>query len=263
VYSKPQKLATEFFGTFVVVLACVGAVCGNQFVLGDHRVVLGFHQALNGSAAAGAVGFGPFGVALAYGVAFAVMTAAVGRISGGHFNPAISVGSWAVQRLSSFDAVSYCVVQLGGATLAAYLLGFVIPQPIWRAAALGTPDLASGVTRGPAMLVEGLGTLVVAFAVYVSTYAQKRGGSMLGAIASGTAVTAATYFAEPFTGGSLNPARAFGPALVSAHWTDQGVYWIGPLAGGALAAWTCSLLFTRAQQCEAQSQTTTPPAYNH
>ncbi len=261
-YSKPQKLAAEFFGTFVVVLACVGAVCGNQFMLGDHRVILG-GQALNRAAAPGVAGFGPLGMALAYGVAFAVVTLAVGRISGGHFNPAISIASWAVQRLSTFDAVAYCVVQLGGATLAAYLLGFVIPEPIWRAAALGTPDLASGVTRASAMFVEGLGAFLIAFAVCVTTYGKKRGGGVLAAAASGIAITAAAYFAEPFTCGSLNPARAFGPALVSAHWTDQGVYWIGPLSGGTLAAWICGLLFTRAVQPEAQASRTTPPAYDH
>ena len=56
---------------------------------------------------------------------------------------------------------------------------------------------------------------------------------------AGWPITAAALFGEPFTGGALNPARAFGPALASRHWTNHGVYWVGPLAGGVLAAWIC------------------------
>ena len=92
---------------------------------------------------------------------------AVGHISGGHFNPAISIGFWVTRRLSTFDALSYCVVQLGGATVAAYVLRYAIPEATWGAVFLGTPDLAGGLTRSPAMLIEGLGAFVVTFAVFL------------------------------------------------------------------------------------------------
>jgi MIP family channel proteins len=238
VYSKPQKLAAEFWGTFVIVLASVAAVCGDQFALINR-------QTAGSVATISALNIGPLGVALAYGFAFASMTAAVGNISGGHFNPAISVGFWATRRLSTFDALSYCIVQLGGATLAAYALRFAIPEAIWRAVAMGTPNLAGGVTRAPAMLIEALGAFVVTFAVYATTNSAGRTAGLLPAVASGLAVTAGSLFAAPFTGGALNPARAFGPAVVAADWTNHGVYWIGPLAGGVLAAWICNAMFTR------------------
>jgi MIP family channel proteins len=242
VYSKPRKLAAEFWGTFVIVLASVAAVCSNQFVLVNR-------QAVGNLGTGGGTGIGPLGVALAYGFAFAVMTSAVGHISGGHFNPAISLGFWVTRRLSTFDTIAYCVVQLGGATVAAYLLRFAIPEPIWRAVAMGTPDLASGLTRSPAMLIEGLGTFLMTFAVYATTTGEgKNGAGLLPAVTSGLALTVGSMFAAPFTGGALNPARAFGPAVVANRWTNHGVYWIGPLAGGVLAAWICNALFSSSRK---------------
>jgi MIP family channel proteins len=246
VYSKPQKLAAEFWGTFVVVLASVGAVCADEFVRSGRL-------AAPGLGAAGGAAIGPLGIALAYGLALASMTIAVGHISGGHFNPAISVGFWATRRLSTFDALSYCIAQLGGATVAAYVLRYAIPEATWRAVALGTPEIASGLTRSPAMLIEGLGAFVVTFAVYAATAGgsqtngNRAGGSRTGdsgaALAGGLALTVSSLFAAPFTGGAFNPARAFGPAAVATRWANHGVYWIGPLAGGVLAAWLCNALF--------------------
>jgi MIP family channel proteins len=245
VHSKPQKLAAEFWGTFVVVLVSAGAVCANQFVRGSLPV--GFSAPIGPPltpSALGAIVLGPVGVAVAYGLAFACMSAAVGRISGGYFNPALTVGVWATGRFGTFEALSYCIAQLGGATLAAYLLRHTIPEPIWRAVALGTPGLVYGVTRASAMLTEGLGTFVVAFAVLATTGGARKPGGVLSGLAGGVALAASSFFAAPFTGGSLNPARAFGPAVVASHWTNHGVYWIGPLGGGVLAAWICNALFS-------------------
>ena len=122
---------------------------------------------------------------------------------------------------------------------------YVVPEEIWRVAALGTPGLVNGLTRTPAMLIEGLMTFFLVLVVF-ATSVDERG--MLGraaGFAAGLTVIAGALFGGPFTGGSMNPARAFGPALASRHWANHGVYWVGPLAGGVLAAWIYDSLFLR------------------
>jgi len=237
VYRKPQKLAAEFFGTLAVVLVSAGVACADQFLRGSQAA------GIVGPPASSAPAIGALGIALAYGFVFAVMSAAVGHISGGHFNPAVSVGFWATRRLSTFDALTYCIVQLGGSIVAAYLLRYAVPEATWRAVAMGTPDLASGITRSPGMLIEAIGAFVLTFAIFATRSAEPKSRRALPAIAGGLALAAGSLFAAPFTGGALNPARALGPATVANHWTNHGVYWIGPLAGGVLAAWICGLLF--------------------
>ena len=232
-YSRPQKLAAELFGTFAVVLVSAGAICADQFL-----------KTTNGS------GFGPLGIALAYGLGFGVFVAATGRISGGHLNPAITIGYWVTRRLNSFDMLTYCGAQLAGACLAAYLLRAVIPEETWRAVALGTPDLTSGLTRAPGMLIEGVLTMLLVFTAFAFATApaaidQPDASPAVTGLAIGLLITAAVLFGGPFTGAAMNPARVLGPALASRHWTNHGVYWVGPLAGGAAGAAIYSSLFLR------------------
>lgn len=236
-YSKSQKLAAEFWGTFVVVLFSAGAMCGDSFL----------RSASPAGAGAGG-GIGAVGVALAYGLAVAGMTAALGRVSGGHFNPAVTIGFWVTRRLTTFDTVTYWAAQLGGAIAAAYLLRYLVPEAAWRAVALGAPELGSGLTRGPGMVIEGLAAFVLMIAVFSAPAGEpgRPGAGVAAALAAGVAVAMGSLFAAPFTGGAMNPARAFGPALAANHWTNQGIYWIGPLGGAVLAAWLYDALFSRA-----------------
>jgi MIP family channel proteins len=234
-YSRPQKLAAELFGTFAFVLVSAGAICADQFL-----------KTTNGS------GFGPLGIALAYGLAFGVFVAATSRISGGHLNPAVTIGYWITRRLNSFDMLTYCGAQLAGACVAAYLLRAVLPEETWRAVALGTPDLTSGLTRAPGMLIEGVLTMLLVFTASASATApavidhpDPGASPAMTGMATGLLITAAVLFGGPFTGAAMNPARVFGPALASRHWTNHGVYWVGPLAGGAAGAAIYSSLFLR------------------
>jgi MIP family channel proteins len=218
-YSRPQKLAAELFGTFAVVLVSAGAICADQFLKTTNRS-----------------SFGPLGIALAYGLVFGVFVAAAGRISGGHLNPAVTIGHWVTRRLGLFDMLTYCGAQLAGACLAAYLLRAVVPEDTWRAVALGTPDLTSGLARAPGMLIEGMLTMLLVFAAFATEPDGPDARPAMAGLATGLLITAAVLFGGPFTGAAMNPARVLGPALASRHWANHGVYWVGPLAGGAVGA---------------------------
>src|SRR3981189_1809909 len=99
-YTTFQKFAAEFIGTFALVFFGAGAVCADRYLQSSG-------------------GIGLLGVALASGLAMAIMVSALGHISGGHFNPAISIGFWVTKRINTIDTVLYWVAQLAGATAAA------------------------------------------------------------------------------------------------------------------------------------------------
>ena len=102
-YTNTQKLAAEFLGTFALVFFGAGAICADQFLHG-------------------AGGLGLLGVALAHGLALAIMISALGHISGGHFNPAVTIGYWVTRRQNTLDVILYWIAQLAGAIAAAFLL---------------------------------------------------------------------------------------------------------------------------------------------
>jgi MIP family channel proteins len=226
-YSKPQKLVAEFIGTFALVFFGVGAISADQFL----------HSITNGQS-----GFGLLGVALAQGLAIGIMVTSLGHISGGHFNPAVTIGLWVTRKFSTFDTLAYWVAQVAGAVAAAYLLRR-LPFDAWGTVQLGTPDLASGVTRTNGMIFEAVMTFFLVFVVFATAVDAQGAFDKIAGFAIGLTVTMGVLLGGPFTGAALNPARAFGPALASNHWTNHGVYWIGPLAGGIVAGWLYDTLF--------------------
>jgi MIP family channel proteins len=227
-YSRPQKLIAEFFGTFALIFFGVGSICAGQMLRGS-----------------GEGGLGLLGVALAYGLAMGVMVTSLGHISGGHFNPAVTIGFWVTRRQGLVDALLYWFAQLLGATAAAFLLRVVVPDDIWQAVQLGTPALANGLTRTAGMLIEGVMAFFLVFVVFATAVDDKGAFNKIAGFAIGLTVAMGVLFGGPFTGGSMNPARAFGPALASHHWANHGVYWVGPLAGGVLAGWIYDSAFLR------------------
>jgi MIP family channel proteins len=225
VYKLPQKLVAEFLGTFALIFFAAGSICADQFLR-----------------TSGQTGIGLLGTALAYGLAMGVMVTALGPISGGHFNPAITIGFWVTRKFTTFDTISYWVAQLGGAIAAAYVLRR-LPFDVWSAVQLGTPDLASGITRISGIAFEAILTFFLVFVVFATSTAREGVFNKIAGFAVGLTVTAAALFGGPFTGAALNPARAFGPAVAGNHWTNHGVYWIGPFAGGVAASWLYDTLF--------------------
>ena len=226
-YNTPQKLIAEFVGTFALIFFGAGSICADQFLRSS-----------------GMGGFGLLGIALAHGLAISIMVTSLGHISGGHFNPAVTIGFWVTRKLSTVDTLAYWVAQLAGAAAAAFLLR-LLPFDVWTAVQLGTPNLASGISRTSGMIFEGIMTFFLVFVVFATAVDPRGAFNKIAGFAIGLTITMGALFGGPFTGAALNPARAFGPALAANHWTNHGVYWIGPLAGGVVAGWLYDMLFLK------------------
>jgi aquaporin Z len=177
---------------------------------------------------------GLLGVALAHAIVLSIMITATMSISGGHLNPAVTVGLLVARRVSSRTAVAYIVAQLVGAVLGALMLKAIFPANITRSVAFGTPSIVGTMTLNQAIVVEGVLTFFLVSAVFgtcVNPDAPKVGGFGVGLV-----LLFDILVGGPLTGSAVNPARAFGPALVSGQWIGHIVYWVGPLLGGIVAA---------------------------
>jgi MIP family channel proteins len=228
-YSKPQKMVAEFFGTFALIFMGVGSICIDKFIV----------------AGGNPGGLGLLGIAVAHGLAIAIMVTAVGHISGGHLNPAVTIGFWVTRRIGWLEAVLYWISQLAGATAAAFLLTKLVPEDTWRAVGLGTPDLARDLTRLSGMGIEAVLTFFLVFVVFATAVDERGAFSKIGGFAIGLTITMDALMGGPLTGAAMNPARAFGPALIAHHWANHGVYWVGPLAGGVIAAVLYDFVFLK------------------
>jgi aquaporin TIP len=206
----------EFVGTFALVFVGVGAI-----VTGADLV----------------------GVAFAHGLAIAVMASAVGHISGGHFNPAVTFGFLVTRRIDPRLAGVYLVAQLLGAIVASLALRALYPDGLDLDA--GVPQLAAGVSAGAGIGIEAILTFFLVWVIF-ATAADARGAfKSIAGLAIGFTITLDILAGGPLTGAAMNPARSFGPALVQGEWSDFLVYWIGPLIGGGLAALVYELLYLR------------------
>jgi len=176
---------------------------------------------------------GLLGVALAHGLTIAVMASAFGAISGGQFNPAVSVALFVAGKMDAMRTAAYIVTQLVAATAAGLLIVAVVGDAGKGIVAAGTPDLGATVTQFQGIVLEIVLTfflVVVIFGSAVDSRAPKIGG-----LAIGLTVALDILAGGPISGAAMNPARTLGPALASGHWNNHIVYWIGPIIGGVLA----------------------------
>jgi aquaporin TIP len=216
-----RRSVAEFIGTFALVFIGCGAI-------------------LSAGPEAGA---GTLEVALAFGLVVGVMVSALSHISGGHFNPAVTLGFLITRRLSAVLAVAYWLVQFAGAALAALLLKWTFPNA--QEATLGTPALGPDIELGAGLVVEAVLTFFLVWVVF-ATLADPRGSyTAIAGLAVGFTVAFDTLMGGPLTGAVMNPARAFGPELVANVWGDFWIWYVGPLAGGAIAALLYDELFLR------------------
>ncbi len=209
-------LTAEAVGTFLFFFVGAGAV-----VINDYPTQ-------------GAGGGGLVGVALAHGLVLAVLVSALGAVSGGHFNPAVTFGVWIAGRISAGRAVAYVVAQLVGALVAGLALRAVIAESVWGPSAIGTPALGPGIGVAAGIAIEAVLTAVLLFAVFGTAIDPR--APKIGGLAIGLAIAADILVGGPLTGAAMNPGRWFGPAVASGHLDNWFVWIVGPLLGAAVAA---------------------------
>ncbi len=225
-YNLVQKLTAEFLGTFALIFFGAGAVC------------VDFQLRSTG-------GLGLLAIALAHGLTIAIMVSALGHISGGHFNPAITVGFWVTKRLSTMESLAYWAAQLAGGAVAGFVLKVVIPDDVGTGVFVGAPELMRDFPRLSGIGLEAITTFFLVLVVFATAVDERSTFRSIAGFAIGLTITLGILVAGPFTGGALNPARAFGPELASRHWLNWGIYWVGPLGGGFVAGLLYDSLFLR------------------
>lgn len=257
----------EMVGTFALVLVSAGAVVVSELP--------------------GALRPERLSIALAAGLIYAVALAFSLPLSGGYLNPAVVITLWVFKRLDGGRALALIAVQILGAVIAGLLVrGLFTPwDALLEATRVGTPYLhldalnAAGVTLVPLLkgiAIELVLTFLLVFAVFAFTF-DPRVRQWLGPTATrltalwlGVALAAVTIVGSPLTGGAVNPARWFGPAVAEltvgalrtqspfhGPFADHSVYWIGPIAGALLAGWLYTALVLPLEE-EAQVPVQTP-----
>src|SRR3989442_4522610 len=228
-YDPLRRGFAEFVGAFTLIFAGAGST------LAFEKVFLSpFLQ--GGGSADLASGLALVGIAFANGLAIGVMVSAVGHISGGHFNPAITLGFLLTRRLAGALTLVYWLAQLSAAALAALLLKWIFPMQVRNAAKLGAPGLGHHVTHWQGFVVEIVLTFFLVWVVFAT--AADPGGSFkaIAGLAIGLTITLDILMGGALTGAAMNPARAFGPELVQHQWKNSWVWYAGPVVGAALAA---------------------------
>ena len=220
-YSLSQKLSAEFLGTFWLVFGG----CGSAVL----------------AAAFPQVGIGLLGVSLAFGLSVLTMAYAVGHVSGGHFNPAVTVGLCTARRFLARDIIPYVLAQLAGAIIAAgvlYLIasgkaGFDVSAGF---ASNGYGQYSPGGYSLTAALVAEL-VMTFFFLLVILGATNKNAPQALAGVAIGLALTLIHLVTIPVTNTSVNPARSTGPALFVGGWAIRQLwlFWLAPIIGAALA----------------------------
>jgi MIP family channel proteins len=183
---------------------------------------------------------------LAFGLALLVVVASIGHVSGGHVNPAVSLGLAATGRFPWRYVPAYLLAQLTGALLGALATWATFGTAARAEAHLAATSPAPGVGAVQGLLVEALITFVLVFVV-VSVATDDRVPASLAPVAVGAALAVAVFIGGPVTGGAVNPVRALGPALIAGQLPNIWIYIVGPLLGGVAAAFVYDRFLAKAQ----------------
>ncbi|MGH3009051.1 MAG: aquaporin [Gaiellaceae bacterium] len=171
-------------------------------------------------------------VALANGLAIGIMVTNLGHISGGHFNPSITLGFLVTRRITPLLAVVYWASQLAGAISAAFILRYLAGKASVAFGAAPVPHTADG----KAFVLELIMTFFLVFAVWATAVDARGAFKAIAGLAIGLTITMDVFVGGPLTGAAMNPARALGPELAGSVWSGWWIYWIAPIAGALIAS---------------------------
>jgi MIP family channel proteins len=177
----------------------------------------------------------PLAIALAHGLAIAIMVSLMWHISGGVFNPAIQVALWVTGKMPTRRSAVYIGAEVAGAVAAAALLKYFSPAAAFDSVDGGTPAVASGYAIGKAVLVEAVATFFLVWAVFATVVDDRGPFARTAGFTIGLVITIDILAVGPLTGAAMNPARWFGPALITGSWSNWWVWIVGPIAGGIIA----------------------------
>lgn len=211
-----KRSIAECIGTLILVFIGCGTVC----VLGGDLL----------------------GIAAAFGLAVTIMIYTIGAVSGCHINPAVSIALCAAKKFPVKDTAAYCTAQFIGASLGAGLIILVMGMDALTSGGLGMTAPAVGISVFQAVLAEFIGTFILMM-VIMGVAVDRRAVSGFAGLAIGASVLAVILVIGKISGGSINPARTFGPDLMAlvfsgsdALWTTFPIYVIGPILGAVCAA---------------------------
>jgi MIP family channel proteins len=217
-----RHFTAEFVGTFALVFVGGGTIITSPLVQSQATVL---------------------SVALAHGLILALLVSATMSISGGHLNPAVTTGFLVTRRIDPMMAVIHWIAQFLGAIIAAYMLKALYPANVANLTLLGGQRISADTSLLQAIGLEAIATFFLVFVVF-GTAVDPR-APKLGGMAIGLTIAADILAIGPLTGGSMNPARSFGPAVVTHVFEGQTAYWVGPILGGIVAALLYDRLFLR------------------
>lgn len=209
-----QSYIAEFIGTFFLVFAGTGAIVINELTHGTVSHV---------------------GIGLTFGFVVLVLIYALGPISGAHFNPAVTLAFTVTRHFPRHQLLGYWISQFAGAVCASLILLFLFGN----VANLGATLPMGSETQS--LVLEFLLTFLLMFVIMSVSTGAKEVGQMAG-LAIGLTVGLAAIFAGPICGASMNPARSFGPALVSGFFNHHWLYWLGPMTGAIAGAVTYKVI---------------------
>ena len=237
----PRRLVAEAVGTGLLVLIGAGAVTAALTV------------------GRGQIDYPTIGmIAIAFAIAVAVPVYAFGTTSGAHINPAVTVALAVTGRFPLSEVGPYIGAQAGGAVAGALLIVAAFGSDAYDVAAVGSTELGRGVSYLQGIVAEAAGTFVLMITI-MALAVDRRAAPGFAGLMIGLAVAGAIFVLLPLTGGSLNPARTFGPLFANTifggdtNWEDLPLYIIGPLIGAAAATFTYDFV-ARPREAEREAE---------
>jgi aquaporin TIP len=219
-----KAAVAEFIGTFALIFFGAGAI----IMTGGQNLVA---------------------IALAHGLAIALMITIMGHISGGVFNPAIQIALWVTGKMPTSRSAVYIVAELLGGVAAAFFLKYIGPTPAFDAVKGGIPAVADGFAVGKAVVLEAMMTFFLVWAVFGTAVDDRKASwAQIAGFAIGLTITIDIFVGGALTGAAMNPARWFGPAVATSDYTNWWVWIVGPIAGGIIAGVAYWYLFLRGRE---------------